>query len=114
VDLVTGPRQFEVWLVDLEPTIGAEIRKTRPAIVVSPDTMNRHLLTVIIVPMTTTLRRYPSRVALTFQGTRGQAALDQIRAVDRERLRRKLGSCEPATARTVADTLCRMFAYADA
>ncbi|HET6469458.1 MAG TPA: type II toxin-antitoxin system PemK/MazF family toxin [Geminicoccaceae bacterium] len=114
MDVVTAPRQFEIWLVGLDPTVGAEIRKTRPAIIVSPDTMNRNLLTSIIVPLTTTLRRYPNRVGLTFQGTEGQAALDQIRAVDRKRLVRKLGECEPATARVVSETLCRMFTYRDA
>ena len=107
--MVTPPRLDEVWLVALDPTSGAEIRKTRPCLIVSPDEMNRHLGTVIIAPMTTVTRAYPTRVAVTFQGKHGQVALDQIRAVDRQRLVRKLGKISPSTAARVSATLVEMF-----
>jgi mRNA interferase MazF len=99
----------EVWLVSLDPTQGAEIQKTRPCLVVSPDESNRHLRTVIIAPLTTVERPYPTRVALTFQGKRGQVALDQLRAIDRERLVRKLGRISPKTAAAVSNVLVEMF-----
>jgi len=108
--VTTSPQRDEVWLVALDPSRGSEIRKTRPCLVVSPDEMNRHLMTTIIAPMTTTQRLYPTRVALTFQGKKGQAALDQLRAVDRQRLVRKLGVIAPKTAVLVSATLSEMFA----
>lgn len=107
--MVSLPCLDEVWLVGLDPTAGSEIRKARPCLVVSPDESNRHLQTVIIAPMTTTERSYPTRVAVTFQGKRGQVALDQLRAVDRLRLVRKLGSVSPKTARAVSGVLIEMF-----
>jgi len=103
------PRLDEVWLVSLDPTQGAEIQKTRPCLVVSPDESNRHLRTVIIAPMTTVQRPYPTRVALTFQGKQGQVALDQLRAIDRQRLVRKLGRISPKTAAAVSMVLVEMF-----
>jgi mRNA interferase MazF len=103
------PRLDEVWLVSLDPTQGSEIRKTRPCLVVSPDELNRHLRTVVIAPMTTTQRPYPTRVGLAFQGKRGQVALDQIRAVDQQRLARKLGKVSSRTAQAVSTVLVEMF-----
>lgn len=103
------PRQDEVWLVSLDPTHGSEIKKTRPCLVVSPDEMNQHLRTAIVAPMTTTLRPYPTRVGLTFQRKSGQVALDQVRAVDHERLVRKLGTIPPKTAGLVSAVLVDMF-----
>ena len=103
------PRQDEVWLVALDPTEGAEIQKTRPCLVISPDEMNRHLRTIIIAPMTTVARPYPTRVAVRFQGKRGQVALDQLRAVDRQRLVRMLGAVSAKTAQDVSATLLEMF-----
>ena len=103
------PRLDEVWLVSLDPTQGAEIQKTRPCLVVSPDESNRHLRTVIIAPMTTVTRPYPTRVALTFQGKQGQVALDQLRAIDRQRLVRKLGRISPKAAAVVSTVLVEMF-----
>ena len=103
------PRLDEVWLVSLDPTRGSEIKKTRPCLVVSPDEMNEHLRTVIVAPMTTADRPYPTRVALTFQGKSGQVALDQIRAVDRDRLTQRLGAISPKTAQTVSSVLIEMF-----
>jgi mRNA interferase MazF len=99
----------EIWLVALDPTQGAEIQKTRPCLVVSPDESNRHLRTVIVAPMTTVVRPYPTRVALTFQGKHGQVALDQLRAIDRQRLVRKLGRVSPKTAASVSTVLVEMF-----
>ena len=83
--------QYSVWLVNLDPTIGSEIRKTRPAVVLSPDEMNDVLSTVIIAPMTTKVRKWPTRVKVVFQGKEGEIALDQIRTVDKRRLVRCLG-----------------------
>jgi len=105
-----GPRQDEVWLVYLDPTLGTEMRKTRPCLVVSPDEVNRHLRTAIVAPMTTTERPYPTRVTLTFQGKRGQVALDQLRAVDRQRLLKKLGKISPVAAQAVSSALVEIFA----
>ena len=103
------PRRDEVWLVSLDPTQGVEIQKTRPCLVVSPDEMNRHLQTVMIAPMTTVTRPYPTRVPVRFHGKRGQVALDQLRAVDRQRLVRKLGTVSNSTAQQVFTTLLEMF-----
>ena len=83
--------------------------KARPCLVVSPDESNRHLRTVIIAPLTTVARPYPTRVALTFQGKQGQVALDQLRAIDRQRLVRKLGRISPKTAAIVSTVLVEMF-----
>jgi mRNA interferase MazF len=110
VDLVNPPRRDEVWLVSLDPTQGSEIQKTRPCLVVSPNEANEYLRTVIIAPMTTTERPYPTRIGITFQSTRGQVALDQIRAVDRQRLVRKLGTAPAKTAQAVSSVLLEMFA----
>ncbi len=104
-----SPRRDEVWLVALDPTRGSEIQKTRPCLVVSPDEVNQHLRTIIIAPMTTTERPYPTRVAVAFQGKRGQVALDQIRAVDRDRLVRRLGSIGPRTVTAVFSVLAELF-----
>ena len=103
------PRRDEVWLVSLDPTQGSEIQKTRPCLVVSPNEANESLRTVIVAPMTTTARPYPTRVGITFQSRRGQVALDQIRAVDRQRLVRKLGIAPAKTAQSVASVLVEMF-----
>ena len=113
VSAAASPLRFEVHLIDLDPTQGSEIRKTRPCVVVSPDEMNRHLRTVIVAPMTSTLRPYPSRIPLTFQRKQGQIALDQIRTVDKSRLVKKLGSVKADTARHIAETLQEMFALGD-
>jgi mRNA interferase MazF len=103
-------QRFDVWLVTLDPTIGSEIRKTRPALVVSPDEMNAHIATVIIAPMTTKGRDYPTRVPCSFQGKSGQIVLDQLRTVDKTRLAKRLGKIEIATGDAVLDVLAEMFA----
>jgi mRNA interferase MazF len=79
-------KRFDVYLVNLDPTVGSEIQKTRPCLVVSPDEMNRHITTVIVAPMTTKRHPYPTCVACQFQGREGQIVLDQLRTVDKVRL----------------------------
>lgn len=112
MDVVKAPRQDDVWLVGLDPVGGSEIQTTRPCLVVSPNELNGYLRGIIVVPMTTVERPYPSRVSVTFQGKRGQIALDQIRAVDRERLVRRLGAITPKTAQAVSAPLVEMFVRA--
>lgn len=107
--VVREVRQFGVYLVALDPARGSEIRKTRPCVIISPDEMNRHARTVIIAPMTTKFRSYPTRVSLRFQGKQGQIALDQIRAVDKSRLTRRLGTISSEVAKKVAAVLVEMF-----
>jgi mRNA interferase MazF len=102
--------RFEVYLVSLDPAVGSEIRKTRPCLVVSPDEMNRHIRTVIVAPMTTKGRRYPTRVACRFKGKAGHVVLDQIRTVDHERLVRKLGRLDADTGARVLAVIGEMFA----
>ncbi|OGV67741.1 MAG: transcriptional regulator [Lentisphaerae bacterium RIFOXYC12_FULL_60_16] len=101
--------RFDVFLVALDPTIGHEIKKTRPCMVISPDEMNHHIGTVIIVPLTTKGRDYPTRVACTFQGVEGQVVLDQLRTVDKTRLVKKLGRLSPSAAERVLNVLIEMF-----
>jgi mRNA interferase MazF len=103
------PRRDEVWLISLDPTQGVEIRKTRPCLIISPDEMNQHLQTVIVAPMTTVVRPYPTRVPVRFQGKRGQVALDQLRAIDRQRLVRRLGTISASNAQAASATLLEMF-----
>jgi mRNA interferase MazF len=100
----------DIFLVDLDPTRGSEIRKTRPCVVVSPDELNAHLRTAIIAPMTTAGRPYPFRVPCSFQRKLGSVVLDQLRTVDRERLVRRLGRLEPRALAHVLDKLQEMFA----
>lgn len=99
----------EVYLVDLDPTVGSEIQKTRPCLVVSPDEMNHFIRTVIVAPLTTRGRPYPTRVACRFEGAKGQVVLDQIRTVDSSRLVRKLGAIDAETMTAVLSTLQEMF-----
>lgn len=101
--------RFEVYLINLDPTVGVEIQKTRPCLVISPDEINHHLRTVIVAPMTTKGHPYPSRAPCRFKGTSGQIVLDQIRTVDRPRLVKKLGRIEARTATAVLDVLREMF-----
>ncbi len=103
-------KRFDVWLVSLDPTLGSEIQKTRPCLVISPDEMNRHIATVLVAPMTTKGQVYPSRVPGRFQGKDGQVALDQIRTVRKGRLVKRLGRISPATQGAVLALLAEMFA----
>lgn len=102
--------RFDVFLVSLDPTVGSEIQKSRPCLIISPDEMNRHIRTVIIAPMTTKGRSYPTRVACDIQGKQGQIVLDQIRTVDKSRLLRKLGRIDSQTQMKVLSVLHDMFA----
>jgi mRNA interferase MazF len=101
--------RFEVYLVNLDPTVGHEIKKTRPCLVVSPDEINHNTRTVIVAPMTTKGQPYPTRVSCRFKGKDGQVVLDQIRAVDGLRLITKLGRIDAKTATVVLDVLQEMF-----
>ncbi len=103
-------QRFEVYLVNLDPTIGSKIQKTRPCLVISPDEMNRHIATIIVAPMTTRGRPYPTRIACRFQGKEGQIVLDQIRTIDKSRLVKRLGVISPAARKQVLATLVEMFA----
>jgi mRNA interferase MazF len=102
-------QRFDVWLVTLDPTVGSEIRRTRPALVISPDEMNAHIATVIIAPMTTKGRDYPTRVPCTFQGKSGLVVLDQIRTVDKVRLVKRLGKLDDAGCDAVLAVLAELF-----
>jgi mRNA interferase MazF len=103
-------KRFDVVLVNLDPTIGSEIQKTRPCVVISPDEMNRYITTVIIAPMTTKGKKYPTRVVCQFQGKEGQIVLDQIRTVDKTRLVKTLGEISQDEQRAILETLAEMFA----
>jgi mRNA interferase MazF len=101
--------RFGVHLVSLDPAVGSEIRKTRPCVVISTDEMNRHLKTVIVAPMTTAKKGYPTRVACRFARVGGEVALDQMRAVDQSRLIKRLGRLDDATSDGVVRVLVKMF-----
>jgi len=103
-------RRFEVYLVSLDPTTGSEIQKTRPCLIISPDEMNRYIATVIVAPMTTKGKDYPTRVSCTFKGKRGQVVLDQIRTVDKSRLVQKLGVISRETQSKVLSIIAEIFA----
>lgn len=103
-------KRFEVHLINLDPTIGHEIRKARPCLVISPDEMNRHLGTVIVAPMTTKGREYPTRVRCSFKGKEGQIVLDQLRTVDKTRLVQKFGKVAKETQNQVLSLLAEIFA----
>jgi mRNA interferase MazF len=102
--------QGQVWRVNLDPTIGSEIRKTRPAVIVSPDELNAHLNTVVVVPLASG-GAYPFRVPTKVRGRDGVAAVAQVRAIDRRRLTRRIGTLTPAAMKPVLDALVAMFSY---
>lgn len=101
-------QQYDICLINLDPTVGHEIQKTRPCCIISPDEMNNHIGTVIIAPMTTKTRNYPTRVSLTFQNQRGWIVLDQIRTIDKERIVKKLGRISSRTSTEVKKILQEM------
>lgn len=103
-------KRFDVFLINLDPTIGHEIKKSRPCVVISPDQMNLHISTVIVAPMTTTIRNYPTRVNCIFQNTKGQVVLNQIRTVDKTRLMKKLGQVQKRTQENILSILRELFA----
>jgi mRNA interferase MazF len=102
--------RFEVFLVNLDPTIGHEIKKTRPCLVISPNEMNHYISTVIVAPMTTKGRKYPTRISCTFKGKKGQIVLDQIRTVDKKRLVKKLGPISKSSQEKTLTVLQELFA----
>jgi mRNA interferase MazF len=103
-------RRFDVFLVNLDPTIGSEIRKSRPCVIVSPDEMNRYVRTVVVAPLTTSSRPYPSRVEVRFAGKDGQVVIDQIRTIDKARLAARLGVLDADAAASVLEVLKEFFA----
>jgi len=103
--------RFDVYLMNLDPTVGSEIQKTRPCLIISPDEMNRHIRTVIVAPMTTAGKDYPTRVICKFKKKKGQIVLDQIRTIDKTRLVKKLGTIDPETQLKVISVLQRLFAF---
>lgn len=102
--------RFDVFLVNLDPTVGHEIKTTRPCLVVSPNEMNRHISTVIVAPMTTKGRNYPTRIPCSFQGRNGQIILDQIRTIDKARLVKKMGVISKSAQSKILNVLHDIFA----
>lgn len=102
-------KQFDIYLINLEPTLGHEINKTRPCLIISPNEMNRFISTVIVAPMTTKGKNYPTRVTCVFQGKKGQVVLDQIRTIDKERLVTKLGTISSNVQKSILVILQEMF-----
>lgn len=110
--MVKRYKRFEVYLVNLDPTIGrGEINKARPCVIISPDEMNKNIATIIIAPLTSTLKQYPSRIDTKFQSKLGQVALDQLRSIDKQRLIKKMGNLPELTSKIIALTLMEMFEY---
>ena len=103
-------KRFDVYLVNLDPTVGAEIQKTRPCLIISPDEMNSSIQTAIIAPMTTKARNYPTRVSCRFEEKDAHIVLDQLRTVDKARLINRLGHITPATQKRVLSVLAELFA----
>jgi mRNA interferase MazF len=103
--------RFDVYLINLDPTVGSEIKKTRPCLIISPDEMNRHIRTVIVAPMTTAGKEYPTRISCTFKKKKGQIVTDQIRKIDKSRLIKRLGTIDPNTQLEVIAVLQRLFSF---
>jgi mRNA interferase MazF len=103
-------KRFDVYLINLDPTIGAEIQKTRPCLIISPDEMNSAIQTVIIAPMTTKSRNYPTRVSCRFEAKDAHIVVDQLRTVDKSRCIKRLGHISPATQKRVLSVLAELFA----
>ena len=103
--------RFDVYLVNLDPAVGSEIKKTRPCLVITPDEMNRHIRTIIVAPMTSAIKEYPTRVSCTFRSKQGQIVLDQIRTLDKARLIKKLGTIDSKAQFEVISILQQMFAF---
>jgi mRNA interferase MazF len=103
-------QRYEVYLVNLDPTIGSEIKKTRPCVIISPNEMNKNISTVIIAPLTSTKRNYPTRINCRIQGKEGQIVLDQIRTVDKKRLVKKIDRLNKRTILKLHNVISEMFA----
>lgn len=104
-------KRFDVFLVGLDPTVGSEIQKTRPCLVVSPDEMNENIRTIIVAPMTSATKDYPTRVNCRFRKKTGQIVLDQIRTIDKSRLIKRIGTIDSKAQLDVVSVLQRMFAF---
>ena len=104
-------QRTEVWLVNLDPTIGSEIGKSRPCVILSPDEANRHLQTVTAAPLTSTIKPWPTRVDCQFDGRSGQIAIDQIRAIDKARLIKRLGRLDAEIIGRLFQTLDEYFRF---
>ena len=104
-------KRFDIYLVNLDPTVGSEIKKTRPCLVISPDEMNRNIRTIIIAPMTSATKDYPTRVFCTFRKKQGQIVIDQLRTIDKRRLIKKLGTIDSRAQLEVISILQRLFAF---
>ena len=103
-------KRFEVWIVRLDPVLGSEIGKTRPGVIVSPDEANEALRTVLVAPLTSVRRAWPTRVPVAASGVDGDVALDQLRAVDKRRLGQRVGALAPHEQRAIVERLLEMFA----
>ncbi len=101
-------KQYEVYLLNLDPTIGSEMKKTRPCVILSPDEMNNYLNNVIIAPMTSTVKGYPTRVKIEFEGKEGEIVLDQIKTVDKSRIVKKLGKVEKSAVKNIKRVIKEM------
>jgi len=102
-------KRFDILLVSFDPSQGSEIKKTRPCVVISPDEMNKHIKTLIIAPMTSRIKDYPTHIPITFKEKEGRIILSQIRTIDQSRIIKKLGALNNKTASLVLDTLREMF-----
>ena len=103
--------RFDVYLINLDLTVGSEIKKIRPCLIISPDEMNRHIRTVMVAPMTTAGKEYPTRISCKFKKKKGQIVTDQIRTIDKSRLIKRLGTIDPNTQLEVIAVLQRLFAF---
>ncbi len=103
--------RFDVYLINLDPTVDSEIKKIRPCLIISPDEMNRHIRTVIVAPMTTAGKEYPTRISCKFKKKKGQIVIDQIRTIDKSLLIKRLGTIDPKTQLEVIAVLQRLFAF---
>jgi len=103
--------RFDVCLINLDPTVGSEIKKIRPCLIISPDEMNHNIRTIIVAPMTTAGKDYPTRVRCTFKRKKGQIVLDQIRTIDKTRIIKKLGTIGPKTQLEVISVLQQLFSF---
>jgi len=101
--------RFDILLVSFDPSQGHEIKKTRPCVIVSPNEMNKYIKTLIVAPMTSKIRNYPTRIPVVFESKEGTIALDQIRTIDKSRIIRNLGTLDTKIANTVLETLGKMF-----
>lgn len=102
-------KQYQIFLVNLEPTIGSEIKKTRPCLVVSPDEMNKYLKTIVIAPLTTSIKSYPTRFSISLNKKKGQVALDQIRTIDKKRIVKKMGVLNKSEVKECKSILREIF-----